>query len=388
MQKLTAICFLIIFTTFSAFAQITKIPFEMYGDHMIIKVSIDDSKPLDFIFDTGSGLTVLDIDLAQDMKLVGKSQVNQDSRTSMELIKHNKIAVNGFLMEQNIKIFATDLDRLEISLGRNLDGILGYDLMHHHTLYIDYDNLEMSIYEHGQGPTSGDMIPFYLNTGIPTIGASVILNNNEPLDGTFFVMSGAATTLDFNAPFADKHQIIDKTGKHFSYLVKDISKNETPHYEGHIQQLKFGKEIIENLPIGISQAKSGVQSHGDVSGIIGSGILRQFNVTIDVPGKRFFFTPNTAYGKAMKVNSSGIDIQLSPDKTKVMIHKVFDESPAKEAGIKENDELISINGKTMNQITFPEIKELLKDAGSEVELVIKSGDKNKNISLKLRSLID
>lgn len=388
MQKLTAICFLIIFTTFSAFAQITKIPFEMYGDHMIIKVSIDDSKPLDFIFDTGSGLTVLDIDLAQDMKLVGKSQVNQDSRTSMELIKHNKIAVNGFLMEQNIKIFATDLDRLEISLGRNLDGILGYDLMHHHTLYIDYDNLEMSIYEHGQGPTSGDMIPFYLNTGIPTIGASVILNNNEPLDGTFFVMSGAATTLDFNAPFADKHQIIDKTGKHFSYLVKDISKNETPHYEGHIQQLKFGKEIIENLPIGISQAKSGVQSHGDVSGIIGSGILRQFNVTIDVPGKRFFFTPNTAYGKAMKVNSSGIDIQLSPDKTKVMIHKVFDESPAKEAGIKENDELININGKTMNQITFPEIKELLKDAGSEVELVIKSGDKNKNISLKLRSLID
>lgn len=388
MQKLTAICFLIIFTTFSAFAQITKIPFEMYGDHMIIKVSIDDSKPLDFIFDTGSGLTVLDIDLAQDMKLVGKSQVNQDSRTSMELIKHNKIAVNGFLMEQNIKIFATDLDRLEISLGRNLDGILGYDLMHHHTLYIDYDNLEMSIYEHGQGPIRGDMIPFYLNTGIPTIGASVILNNNEPLDGTFFVMSGAATTLDFNAPFADKHQIIDKTGKHFSYLVKDISKNETPHYEGHIQQLKFGKEIIENLPIGISQAKSGVQSHGDVSGIIGSGILRQFNVTIDVPGKRFFFTPNTSYGKAMKVNSSGIDIQLSPDKTKVMIHKVFDESPAKEAGIKENDELISINGKTMNQITFPEIKELLKDAGSEVELVIKSGDKNKNISLKLRSLID
>lgn len=388
MQKLTAAFIFILLSGISAFAQITKIPFEMYGDHMIIKVSIDDSKPLDFIFDTGSGLTVMDIDVAHEMKLTGKSQVNQDSHTAMELIKHNKIAVNGFLMEQNIKIYATDLDRLEISLGRNLDGILGYDLMHHHTLYIDYDNLEMSIFEHGQGPTTGDMIPFYLNTGIPTIGASVILNNDEPLEGTFFIMSGAATTLDFNSPFAAKHNIIDKTGKHFSYLVKDISKNETEHYEGHIQQLKFGKEIIENLPVGISQAKTGIQSHSDVSGIIGSGILRMFNVTIDVPGKRFFFTPNSAYGKSIKINSSGIDIQLSGDKSKVLIHKVFDDSPAKEAGIKENDELISINGKTMNQINFPEIKELLKDAGSEVTLVVKSGNKEKTITLKLRSLID
>ncbi|MEQ9303461.1 MAG: hypothetical protein RJQ14_06050, partial [Marinoscillum sp.] len=65
MKKLTYLLSLIFAFNTIAQAPITSIPFELFGDHIIIQVSVDDSEPLDFIFDTGSGFTVLDEDVAK-----------------------------------------------------------------------------------------------------------------------------------------------------------------------------------------------------------------------------------------------------------------------------------------------------------------------------------
>jgi len=385
MNKLSALLLPCIASIASAQTPITSIPFEQYGDHMIIKVSVDDSEPLNFIFDTGSGLTVIDKDVAESLGLSGKKK---NMGTSMEQIKHNKLAINGFVMEQNINIYAADLNHLEISLGRDIDGILGYDLMVHHTLHIDNVDSELDIYDHGTGPVTGDAIPFYMNISIPTITASVVLNNGEPLEGTFFVMTGAATTLDFNTPFANKNGIINKTGKHFSYLVKDISENETIHYEGHVQSFKFGNETIENLPIGISQANTGIQANADVSGIIGNELLHQFNITIDVPNKLLYFEPNHNYGGPFLINSAGIDIQLSKDKKSVLIHKVYEDSPASEVGVQINDELLAVNGKSVDELGFPAIKYLLSQKGESIVVKYSRGGDENEVTLQLRSLID
>ena len=84
----------------------------------------------------------------------------------------------------------------------------------------------MEIYEHGQGPKRGDVIPFDLNISIPVIKGTVVLNNNESHSASFYVITGAGTTMDFNSPYAQVYDVIHKTGKHYSYLVKGISKEE------------------------------------------------------------------------------------------------------------------------------------------------------------------
>ncbi len=381
---LLSICF-----SLSAISQtpITSVPFELYGDHIIFKVSIDDSEPLDFIFDTGAGLTVIDKDVSADLKLSGKEITMNQTHTSMELIKHNKIEINGFLMEKNIKVYAAELDHLERRLGRDIDGIFGYDLMQHHTIHLDYDSKTLDIYGIGTGPVTGDMIPFYLNVSIPTIDATTILNNGEPVEGTFFVMTGAGTTLDFNTPFAEKNDVIHKTGKHFSYTVEDISGNATLHYEGHIKSLKFGAEHYEELPVGISQASSGIQAHPDVAGIIGNRLLSLYNITIDLHNKHFFFTPNSRYGKTHLINSAGIEILLSEDKERIMIQNVFEDSPAEEMGIMVGDELLKIDGKDAKSLSFAEIREILMNEGETVKLQISRAGTVKDYSIEMRSLI-
>ncbi|MBV6639841.1 MAG: PDZ domain-containing protein [Cyclobacteriaceae bacterium] len=382
----------LLFTAFVLLSQaqtpITTIPFELYGDHIIIKASVDDSRPLDFIFDSGSGFTVIDEDISRELGLSGKKIQMNEPATVLELIKHNKLAINHFPMEKNIKVYSTDLDHLEISLGRDIDGILGYDLLHHHTIHLNYEKQTMDIYDHGKGPKNGDAIPFELNTAIPVVKGSVMLNNSELHAANFYVITGAGTTLDFNSPYAKKYDVIHKTGKHYSYPVKGIGQDENLHYEGHVLSVSFGKQLIEDLPIGISTAKSGIQASESVAGILGNQVLSMYNITFDIPGKMLYFEKNSNFGKELAVNCSGIDLQLSPDKQRLLVHQVFEDSPAAEAGIKLNDELLSVNNKPVSELHLPDIKEMLRQEGETVKLVLSDNGKEKSVSFKLKSLLE
>jgi len=371
----------------SAQTPLTVIPFERYGDHLFIKVSVDDSGPLDFIFDSGDGITVIDEEIAAELELVKHKILLNEGTVYGSLIKHNKIEVGGFLIEKNIKVYSTDLDHLEISLGRDFDGILGYDLLKHHSIRIDYDNHNFEIYKLGDHPKRGDPVPFKLVNSIPTIKGSVVLNNGEPHDGTFFIMTGAGTTMDFNAPYAIEYDVIHKTGEHYSYYVKSISNIETRHYEGWVKSFSFGNQTLENIPIGISLATKGAQAHKSVSGIIGNEILMRYNIIIDLPSKIMYFEKNGSFDEPYSLNCSGIDVQLSRDKQKVMIHQVYENSPAAEAGIKINSELVSVNGKSSQEINMQEIIRLLKEDGKSVDLVVKQDGAEKSITLKLKHLI-
>ena len=49
--------------------------------------------------------------------------------------------------------------------------------------------------------------------------------------------------------------------------------------------------------------------------------------------------------RAYRVNASGMYLQFDEKMEKILIHRVYDASPAKVAGIKENAELRKVNGK-------------------------------------------
>ena len=389
MKKISLTLSIILFAIISiAQKPITSIPFELFGDHIIIQVSVDGSENLDFIFDTGAGLTVVDDDVASELGISGKKIDMGEEYYDWQLIKHNTIAINNFPMEKNIKVYSTDFDHLEISLGMDIDGIVGYDLLKHHSIYVNFDDKTINVYDLGEAPKKGDAIPFKFDTSIPVIEGNVVLNNGEPHDGTFYFITGAGATLDFNSPYAAKYDVINKTGKHYSYLVKGLSKKETPHYEGHVISFSFGNQKIEDLPIGISTATEGIQASKNVSGIIGSQIIRMYNFTIDYGAKMIYLEKDHTFDANFNVNCSGFDVQLADDKETVLIHEVFENSPASKAGIKINDELLKINGKSMDEVDLPDVKKMLKMEGETVDLVIKQGGDEKKVTLELVSLID
>jgi C-terminal processing protease CtpA/Prc len=80
-----------------------------------------------------------------------------------------------------------------------------------------------------------------------------------------------------------------------------------------------------------------------------------------------------------------IKFELKPVFT---IYSVRKDSPAELAGLKKNDRLIKIEGKSTHDLTIERINELLKsEDGRTIELVIERYGKQHTFRFKLKSII-
>lgn len=380
--------------TLSIFAQkpVTSGDLDIFGDHVFIKLSVDGSEPLDFIFDTGDGLTIIDTDIALGLGVaLDHSNKTTSAQGSVEgtLTRHNYIDMSGVRLESDIAVYATSLKHLEISIGRNIDGIIGYDLLHHYTVVLDEMDKKIKLYDPEKYTYTGigERYELGFEKAMPYTSATVTLNDGEQLTGNFFVSTGAGTSLDFNTRFAEKNNIIERTGQHYSYLTKGIGNAENLHYEGRVKEFRLGKLKYENMPVGISTAKKGVMGHKKIAGIIGNRILKNYIMIIDRENEAMYLERHIRTGKDLHVNACGFEIQMDPDSENMMVHKVYELGPGVEQGVKLHDVMVSVNGTACSELTLPEVVKLLNEPGQEVTLEFLDAGAIKKITFVPKELI-
>ena len=159
-------------------------------------------------------------------------------------------------------------------------------------------------------------------------------------------------------------------------------------------------------------------------GSIGSDILRRFTVIFNYPDQKILLKKNKHFDDPFQFNSSGLDIQqdgMTWEKDLVMIEtkknsrndegKPISDSPEKfrynfvlkpkftvagcrkdspcfVAGIRKNDQLISINKKTVGDMSMQRINDYFKeDDGKKIYLEIERNDQILNIILTLEDPI-
>ncbi len=367
---------------------IATIPIEVYGDHTFIKVQINGSEDLDYIFDTGDGLAILNIN---DAAKLGISSGSDETITSAEgsisgkRVKHNEFSIGGAPIH-DVELHETDLSHLEISIGKNIDGIIGYDLLKNYVVKLDYDKSQMELYKPGDYSYSGTGAAYSIKLSAaknPHISGTTVFANGEAIKGEFFVDTGAKATVDFNTPYVEKNKLASKVGDSYIYLVAGLGATEYEHHKGKVQSFSIGSIKIDEMPVGLSHAKHGIQNHKKISGIIGGALLKKFNVIMDYSRKKMYLEKNSSFDAPFMINSSGLELQLSKDKSKVLIHKVFENSAAEAAGVKVDSSLDSINGKKAIDVGLADLRDMLAEEGKSVDLVIDG----KPVKLKLKSLL-
>ncbi|MEQ9289222.1 MAG: aspartyl protease family protein [Cyclobacteriaceae bacterium] len=390
MKKTIGLIIIAIFSNLlpsTAQTPLTSVPFELYGDHIFVEIQVNNSRPLDFIFDTGDGLTVLNIETAKELNMLSGSDAKKTSaegEISGKLLKHQRIEINNIELK-DIEIYETSLRHLEMSIGRKIDGIIGYDMLENYVVSMNFDKMSFNLYD-SKGYTyqgTGRKLPINLTSYIPHISANVVLSNGETIKGEFFVDTGAKATVDFNTPFVKKHGLTDKIGESYIYLVAGLGSKEYEHHQGKANSLTFSGFAFSEVPVGLSHAEHGIQANKKVSGILGSGLLRKFNITYNYPKKEMYWEKNGNYSSPFRINASGLELQLSEDMSKVLVHKVFDNSPAEDAGIKVNSELNEVNGTSATKLGLAELRKILSENGKTVKVKIDG----QSIDLNLRSLI-
>ena len=117
-----------------------EVPFKIYNDNLIIvKAAIGPIKNVNMILDTGTSPTAVSQEMADRLKLPGKTELlqtlNGTIQTKSFVLPRIQI---GALYADSIRVVVQDLSFMERSLGIPLGGIAGLDILGTGSFTIDY----------------------------------------------------------------------------------------------------------------------------------------------------------------------------------------------------------------------------------------------------------
>ncbi len=371
-------------------AQVATIPFEE-NELVFIKVKVNDVKEsLHFVFDTGASTAVLDSNIAK--KLGIQSNYSQSTRGAngsevYEIATNQTLSIENIKF-QNINLVLVDLKELSQRSGTRLDGIIGYDVLRKFITQFNFKTKTISLHQTNQGIedlNTYSQLPLQFKGGpIPQVDVSFVLNDGSKEKGSFLFDSGANLTIAFNTPFAKRKKLKSKAGKTITAKARGLTKISS-FTKGSAQKLSVKNFNFFDLPIDISETKTGVSGSSAYDGILGAKIINRFDMVLDYQNKIWYFKPNATFKDSFDFPLSGLSIKLVGQK--VMVSHVIENSEAFEKGIREGDELLSVNnydGKELNVWR----NHLRKDQ-QKVSLKIKkkATEKEKEIVILLKRLL-
>ena len=122
--------------------------------------------------------------------------------------------------------------------------------------------------------------------------------------------------------------------------------------------------------------------------LIDAGIKGMINYLDDPYATYFDGTNSTTFNQTLEGNYEGIGVEVTSDNNKVKVTKVFDDTPAKKAGIKVGDYITKVNGTSTEGKTLSEVVSSIKNAKSkDVEITITRDNQEKVLKVT-RATVD
>lgn len=380
----------LIFTGLSQNQEVTRLPFLLNNDHIIIQLSINDSSPMNFMFDSGAGGILINKNFSDSIGLESVSErINTGAvgTHTVSILKGNAIKL-GDTQINNINMMRDEKEFEQMDNGQEIAGIIGFHILSRFVVKIDYDTSELILFNRSSYAYDGEgiVMPIVLTYNLPLIISSIKINNTTEFDGFFLVDTGARADLIISSPTVNRYNMLDAIGDH--YVLKTevgSSGKKAKIMYGRVKQLEFAENKFTQVPTVLSQAEHGVLSFEGIDGIIGNRILKRFNIIFDYPRSLIYLEPNGNMNLKYSINVSGFNIYFKLGKP--FVKNIIDRSPASKAGLKNGDEIIAIAGVVVEKLDSDKIREYFDQEGKKLELVIKRGSKLKYTEIKLRALI-
>lgn len=375
-----------------------EIPFEYINGFIVVDVVFQKILPLKFIFDTGAENSVLfnrnitaafQIPCNKKVKLVG-SNLNQ------EIIAD--ICTGIYLQAGNSPLKLTSMITLEDDflyiddyIGIPIDGILGASFFADQIVHIDYKKQRITLIVPDVFKSS--KFNKYQKLDLDIIDKKIYLNcetyftPDTGLQAKMLLDTGAGISAIF-------HYKADTTdGQHEKWVRGVLGKGlsgDIDGYIGRIHTFSLGSFNFDQMISSFQWIDDAVLSNQKIirNGIIGNHILERFDIVIDYPGKKLYLKPLKHYNRPFEYDKSGLTVYTYGDRLdQYFIKHVLDYSPAKEAGLMENDIILSINGWSYKWYSLKKIiNKLSGKAGKKISLKIQRGQSILKKEIILRDL--
>lgn len=356
---------------------LATIPFELYGNQIFVRLRVNNSGPFWFVVDSGAGGWIVDrahaVRLALHLEQETAQGTGAGSGTyNVSYVKNVTFSLSGFTISVPL-IGVIDLSNTKSQIGRQIEGLIGYDFFEKFIVEIDYEAMLIRLFDPKNYRYSGvgESIPITVDRDArnPFLAAEITVQGAAPQSRRLLIDTGSNDTVDdsfVSKSTGPQREIISGVG-----LGKEFRSTV-----GIVSRLRLGGVSFENVYAGA----------GGVP-LVGGGILRRFTVIFDYAHERMVLEPNRHLKDTFPWDASGIVSLRLAESGKFLINSVLQESPASEAGLREGDSIQSIDGLSSEHFTLQQVQGLFLRVGAEHRLTVRRGGKFLKIDIKLRSLL-
>ena len=266
--------------------------FEFRTGQPIIPVRIDGGPPVPFVVDTGASIHLIDASVARAAaaagsgagRLSGGGQAGVDVRWVDGLT-----LASGSASWTGQRAALADLGYPERT---HFAGLLGAPVLMRYTVQFAFEPRTLRLFDPATytPPPGARLVPFELQEDLPVIGVSVDAGTG-PLDARLMVDTGASTTVDLNRPFVDAHGLVAAMPDAAAADRPAALGGTAPFLYGTGRRVTLAGEAFDRPRIGLSRAASGSSARATRDGIIGTGLLRRFAVTVDYRRRQLVLQP-------------------------------------------------------------------------------------------------
>jgi predicted aspartyl protease len=379
-----------------------EIPFFDNNNLIIIPVSINGSSPVNFLLDTGVRSNLLfskrlgdELDLFYSRKL---DLMGADGRTviSASISPNNELKMEGLVGNaQPLLVLDEDFFVLDKIVGIPIHGVIGHEFFKMNPVRVDYDAKVVTFYKSTsfrRKPFGFRKLDLEMEGGKPYVKTVIRQGNGPTLQAKLLIDTGANHSLMLNQETSDDIKLPTKVLE--SELGTALG-GELRGFVGRVPRLQVGRLRFKNVIASYPEETefSDIIIETGRLGSLGSDILHRAVIIYDYSRERAFYRKSNTFRTPFEYDMSGLSVKMRMVAEKVVyIEKVREGSPAEAAGLREEDEIVAVNGIPVEFWELTEITELLrsKDGRSvklEVKRVIRGAEVNLSKSIRLEQQI-
>lgn len=378
----------------AASATEVAIPIELVNRHIVLKVQVNNSRPLSFVLDTGDQFAIINLDRAKELGLKLEGQVRMGGAGSKlstgAFVRESSFTIPGFPGFSQPVTLALPIGNLAPRFGQDFDGIIGSQFIKEFVLEIDYQARVIKLHNKSSFTYSGpgESIPIELDPhGHPIMDAEVTPLGGVPVNGKFVLDLGSGLALALYSPFVAEHRLLGPHLKTIKAVGGAGAGGAVTGQIGRVSELKFGKFKISSPITFFSEDKEGAFASPALLGNIGARIMSRFRVLLDYDHSRIILEPTATFAEPFDHAFSGLTVQAEGEDYRTFrITDVLEKSPASEAALQPNDIITAIDGKPAGEVSLSKLNDLFEQPIS-YKLTVKRGVQTLQVTLKPRKLV-
>ncbi len=306
--------------SFPAGKSFIEVPFAVESNLMVIPVSVNGSRPLRYVLDTGAQGTSLnnsEIIDSLNLKITGTMPVRGagggGAGSEVSIAENVNFNIGGIELSGG-RIAVRRLPKDSPFAG--FDGVIGRIVFSTLVVEVDWEKRVVRFYEPAKYKYSGKgtVLPVTFDEGgRPYTTANVRLSDDKSVPVKLVVDTGASHALSLEVGTKPEIKFPEGAAK---IVLGRGGSGEITGYAGRVKSFELGGQTFNNMPTSFPDESLGVGGSNGRNGNLGSGLLRRFKVIYDYSRKQMIVEPNKfvgePFGTAMPNNVAANAAQVSP----------------------------------------------------------------------------